>query len=120
MTPQCTEPLSPTHNSIMRPCLMPNCPEVVENGYCAAHYRSSDFKRKNANSRGYNYRWKQYRKWFLDKHPLCEDCSVFIPTQATEVHHKAKLADHPELQFVESNLKALCHRCHAVRTARGE
>jgi len=42
----------------------------------------------------------------------------FVP--ATEVHHIKKLRDYPELKYEESNLMALSHKKHSIRTRRGE
>jgi 5-methylcytosine-specific restriction endonuclease McrA len=44
--------------------------------------------------------------------------SIVVP--ATDVHHVAKVAEHPELKLIESNCKALCHECHSARTGKGE
>jgi hypothetical protein len=39
---------------------------------------------------------------------------------ATDVHHKQKLRDRPDLKYEESNLVALCSEHHDKRTAKGE
>jgi 5-methylcytosine-specific restriction protein A len=58
---------------------------------------------------------------YLARHPLCCDCLDAKRTMAAnEVHHVLKLRERPELQYEETNLKALCGPCHKVRTARGE
>jgi 5-methylcytosine-specific restriction endonuclease McrA len=38
---------------------------------------------------------------------------------ATEPHHIVKLRDVPARKYDETNLVALCHGCHAAKTARG-
>jgi 5-methylcytosine-specific restriction endonuclease McrA len=47
------------------------------------------------------------------------DCLPIV-TAATDVHHKQKLRDRPELKYEEENLMGLCKACHDKRTARGE
>ena len=73
-------------------------------------------------------RWQRFRKWFLNRHPLC--CDPFGnhkrdggPEAATCVHHIVGLVVAPDLAFDEDNAAALCTRCHAqieVRERRGE
>lgn len=113
------------------PCNMPGCGVLVLDGrYCKGHQAASvDTKRQyeqyrgSAASRGYDRTWQAVRKEFLGEHPCCEDCIEERPpraTAATEAHHLAKVAGHPELRLVMENLRALCHECHSARTARGE
>lgn len=101
------------------PCLQPGgCPGyAVRNGRCAAHAVQSDHNGRKTAERGYDAVWRRFRVWFVARHPVCEDCGR-MPTK--EVHHKQKLADHPELRCVESNCLGLCKRCHSIRTKRGE
>lgn len=55
------------------------------------------------------------------QHPLCEDCTAIgIVGAATDVHHKQKLRDRPDLKYEESNLMPLCKMHHDKRTDRGE
>jgi 5-methylcytosine-specific restriction protein A len=82
-------------------------------------------ERRNSTERGYDGRWRRFRKWFLSQpeHAICEDCIEFglSPYQlSTEVHHVKKVADFPELRLVESNCRGSCKTCHSIRTARGE
>jgi 5-methylcytosine-specific restriction endonuclease McrA len=49
------------------------------------------------------------------------DCQVQgVIRPATDVHHVAKIANHPELRLDPLNLMALCRACHATRTGKGE
>jgi 5-methylcytosine-specific restriction protein A len=65
--------------------------------------------------------WQKFRKRFLAERPLCEDCtSEGRVGAATDVHHKQKLRDRPELKYEEGNLMPLCKACHDRRTAKGE
>lgn len=111
----------------MRPCAHPGCGKIVKSGYCDAHRPASakarhDEYRGTAASRGYDRRWRAFRRWYLRRFPLCADCLMRERrvVEATDVHHKVKVADRPDLQYEESNCMALCHECHSVRTARGE
>ena len=77
--------------------------------------------RKHAAARGYDYKWQTFRLRYLRQHPLCVDCEAEGRVgAATDVHHKQKLRDHPELKYDEDNLAALCSMHHDKRTARGE
>jgi 5-methylcytosine-specific restriction protein A len=75
--------------------------------------------RQHAAARGYDYQWQKFRESYLAQHPLCMDCLPIV-TAATDVHHKQKLRDRPELKYEEGNLMPLCKACHDKRTARGE
>jgi 5-methylcytosine-specific restriction enzyme A len=107
-----------------RPCKTPGCAALVDppDGYCADH-RSQKPKenRLTAWQRGYDGAWQRFREWYVRRHPLCVDClAEDRVTAVEEVHHIAKVAEHPELKLVESNCMALCKPCHSIRTNRGE
>jgi 5-methylcytosine-specific restriction protein A len=109
---------------IKRPCLQPGCPELVLRGYCEGHRKAADLQRWDAldrnrgssRERGYDRNWERYRKWYLARHPFCNDCARL----ATEVHHVCKVKIDPTLKLVEANCMALCKACHTKRTSRGE
>lgn len=102
-----------------RPCLYPGgCAEyAVRNGRCREHASASDHWGKKTAERGYDAVWRRFRRWFIIRHPVCEDCER-MPTR--EVHHRKKVAEYPELRCVESNCLGLCKPCHSIRTKRGE
>ncbi len=78
-------------------------------------------RKKTACRRGYDRQWRNLRAWFLKTTPYCQDCDDRdIATLATEVHHKVKIADRPDLRLDPRNLRSLCKTCHSRRTARGE
>jgi len=110
----------------MRFCLAPRCNQLVDKGYCEKHKtlapsRISDSQRGSSSSRGYDSAWRQFRLNYLRQNPLCSDClERGIVEQATEIHHIAKLAQHPDRKYDPANLLCLCHRCHAARTGKGE
>lgn len=117
-----------------RPCKERGCPNLTRDpsGYCDGHRQEAiekvnerraqlDKHRGSARERGYDGTWERLRKMYLREHPLCEDCLEEGKLEpATEVHHKEKVKDHPELRLVWSNLRALSKECHSKRTARGE
>jgi 5-methylcytosine-specific restriction protein A len=104
---------------------MPTRPPVHAPPWAAsarqAAARDREQRRGSREERGYDRRWQRVRLGFLQDHPLCVDCGAKgIVTVATDVHHVLKIADYPELRLDPRNLMALCHGCHAERTARGE
>ncbi|MFR3907754.1 MAG: HNH endonuclease, partial [Christensenellales bacterium] len=57
------------------------------------------------------------RDRYIAAHPLCEQCKrVGKITPAEEIHHILPLSKGGT--HVESNLMALCKRCHSEITAR--
>jgi 5-methylcytosine-specific restriction protein A len=90
---------------------------------CGPKRRAPDVNRKNSHQRGYDHRWREFRRIWLSSEDncLCRDClDKGIVNPATDIHHKVKLKDRPDLKYEDSNLVGLCHDCHSVRTAKGE
>jgi 5-methylcytosine-specific restriction protein A len=77
-----------------------------------ARRRKADQQRRNATDRGYDHRWRKFRRWFISRHPTCEDCKQ-QPT--VDVHETAGRGE-----YGEHNCIGLCHVCHSKRTAAGE
>lgn len=112
---------------IERPCKARLCPNTTgnKNGYCDEHQAMAVERRGSAYQRGYDKQWAKFRTRYLREHPLCVDClDNPLPSEpvqpATEIHHKQKLRDRPDLKYHPDNLMALCHKHHSIRTARGE
>lgn len=121
---------------LKRFCAHAGCTQIVniDQRYCTAHQSEHERAQKEAekqydrhrgspSKRGYDDKWERLRNYKLSVDPLCEDCLENQPkrfTPATEVHHMQKVAEHPELRLVLSNLRSLCKRHHSIRTARGE
>ena len=62
--------------------------------------------------------WRKGSKQFLQSNPLCEHCKgngVIKPS--TEVDHKTPHRGEWSLFIDSSNWQALCHECHARKTA---
>jgi len=55
--------------------------------------------------------WDIVRKMVIQREPVCQWCGK---QPAEEAHHVKPVAEHPELAFHESNLLAVCARCHAL------
>lgn len=69
----------------------------------------------------YGRQHRRLRKAFLDQNPWCMDClAEGHHTPATELHHKRKVKERPDLRFDTANCQGLCDAHHAARTARGE
>ena len=105
-----------------RPCRYPGCPELCAPGqvFCKDHLMwSGDRLRGGADARGYNNRWRQERKAFLEQHPLCVEClKEGRYEKATDVDHIIAHRGDPVLFWDESNWQPLCHRHHSEKTRR--
>lgn len=94
------------------------CPEhqAVRDQAKAAYQRSYAAKREqerpSASVRGYGWNWRRLRAQVLADEPYCEECA----RPATEVDHR--LAKGLGGTDARSNLRALCHACHLVKTMR--
>lgn len=66
-----------------------------------------------------SHKWKTLRQWYMNEHPLCENCLKYsLSTEATDCHHikpfrlgKSK-DDKWDLFTDPNNLMALCQSCH--------
>ena len=94
-------------------------------GYCDKHDKASKnwfdkypiiFKRKKGVRTLWflegNRKWLRMSKIYLEKHFLCVRCG----DAATETDHIFPVNRFPEKAFVQSNLQALCRRCHQKKT----
>lgn len=96
---------------------MPQRPAI----HRARGHRPADAARGTRTQRGYDNAWLRTSKAFLREHPTCADCEAEgIVTPATQVHHRAKVQQRPDLKHDWANLLALCRPCHSRRTQRGE
>ena len=105
----------------LAPCRKPGCPATTRNpgGYCDAHqdYAANRERERQARKETLPFyisgRWRRLRDWYIGRHPLCEECGR---APATEVDHIREIRDGGDAMS-ESNLRALCHRCHMTKTA---
>ena len=82
-----------------------------------------DRKRSGSESRKFycGRPWRRLRAAFLGSNPLCMDCKAKgLLTAATQVHHRLKREDRPDLALEADNLLSLCPACHTRRTRKGE
>ena len=110
-----------------RPCRYPGCPHLTDSktGYCEIHLKQTrqqyDRDRGTSTQRGYDARWRRYRKAYLAEHPLCLYCLEKEPpviTPATVVDHIEPHRGDYELFWNPENHKASCKECHDTKTAR--
>jgi 5-methylcytosine-specific restriction endonuclease McrA len=80
----------------------------------------ADLRDKNSAQRGYDRRWRKYRKAFLAAHPLCVMCQPAGKiTPAVHVDHIVPVqGGQADPGFWDpDNHQGLCHRCHNKKTA---
>jgi 5-methylcytosine-specific restriction protein A len=113
--------------SILRPCLRSGCSALVDRGYCDKHKVKDSEIRGTSTERGYDYRWQQFRRWYLSQaeHVMCRIHTLYKSQSqcrqiATDVHHVIKLRDRPDLKYDQSNLVGLCSRHHDELTRQGK
>jgi 5-methylcytosine-specific restriction protein A len=102
----------------LRPCPHSGCPVI---GPCPTHKRQAkpvpeirlyDDRRGSSTARGYGYKWQQFRKEYIKRHPSC--CKCGKPT--TDVDHVTPRANGGSDD--ERNLQPLCSFHHKQKTAR--
>ncbi len=90
-----------------------------KDGYCDdcqslfAKQKAQKDERLPAHKRGYNYKWKQFSKKYLENHPVCVMCGA----PATVTDHCAMPADvmlrlYGEFVYDEEMYVPLCHSCN--------
>ena len=106
-----------------RPCRYPGCPNLCDTGaFCEKHRKecSPESLRGSAVARGYDARWRQARRQFLQQNPLCQCClGAGRFTAATVVDHLIPHRGDPYLFWDPENWQALCKKCHDEKTGRG-
>jgi len=99
-------------------CSFTGCPlRVCEGSYCSNHSTRID-KRLPSHYKGYDHKWRRYRKYYLAMHPVCVRCLEFkVSALATVVDHIKPVngADDP-LFYVQANHQSLCRDCHSWKT----
>lgn len=106
----------------LRACGEPKCPTLVTSGKCAVH-QPKERDRPNADIRKLYHtpRWKGLRRLILLAHPLCQICEAEGRVCAsTDVDHITPHRGDLVLFWLLTNLQALCHSCHSVKTGRGQ
>jgi 5-methylcytosine-specific restriction protein A len=111
-------------NNAKHYCNHPGCRTLTTDIFCdhhkPLHKPKSDQFRGNSAERGYDEKWKRFRKFYLAENPMCFDCAKNgIDRFAREVHHIVKLSAGGE-RLDPKNCMALCRSCHQIRTMKGE
>jgi 5-methylcytosine-specific restriction enzyme A len=112
------------------PCNQPGCGRLTDSTYCPEHTAQQatretqrkaqvDRYRGNSAARGYDARWRAYRKTYLANNPLCVECLKADRTTAAIIvdHIKPHKGDMAVFWDTE-NHQALCKPCHDSKTAR--
>ena len=91
---------------------------------CESHKRKrnkiGEASRPSAAKRGYGSRWREARRAWLAKHPLCVLCGESGRTVAASVvDHVVPHRGDRQLFWDSSNWQSLCEKCHNRKTARG-
>ncbi len=98
------------------------CSNKADKGssYCEIHRKIMEKQRLTPTERGYDYKWKKFRKEYLKKNPLCVMClSKGKITQSKVIDHIISHKGDKGLFWDESNMQALCVRCHNKKTGKG-
>ncbi len=110
-----------------RPCAGPQCGALVVRGTarCAACRARAGVvdraRRGTATERGYDARWRAYRRTFLMMHPLCTMCGAKgLVAAATVVDHVRAHKGDTTLFWDTGNHRSLCKPCHDARTDEGD
>lgn len=82
-------------------------------------------RRKNANARGYTYRWeKASRAWLIEQFSMgnvrCALCGKVLDGSRSDIHVDHKVDHKGDMQafWDEANWQACHARCHSAKTAR--
>ena len=89
----------------------------------ATGVRYTATRRESSGERGYDYQWRRFRGWLINKDPerwlRCTECREYAADPSLiHLDHIQPLAA-GGLKFSVPNLQPLCPGCHAVKT-RGE
>lgn len=119
---------------IRKLCCRPGCDDlsVDQGAHCPFHERERLDKlatRRAGAKRGveamagavlYSTKaWKDARRAFLKRHPLCVDCGgLGLVVEAREVDHIKPHRGDRALFFDRTNWQSLCRSCHSRKTAR--
>lgn len=119
-------------NKPLRPCSNPSCRNLTSERYCEAHKSN---EKENNRKRHQHYdlyqrdqeaasfyksvEWRRLREQALLRDlGLCQHCLANKEiTLAEMVDHTIPIKVAWHLRLVLDNLKSLCNRCHAVKTA---
>ncbi len=116
----------------LRPCRQPGCNHLTQAGYCQEHAHLADAEKRERNRRYdrhkrdkqadafyHSVEWDRARPQALIRdNYLCQDClNEKKITPASLVDHIIPLKVAWHLRTTLSNLRSLCDRHHAAKTA---
>lgn len=103
-------------------CSHPGCAVLVQSGRCASHRTLREDTRGTAASRGYDRRWRKLRRWYIARHPMCQQCDADgISSWAEDVDHIVPFDGKSDPKRLDAgNLQALCRSCHNRKTHGAE
>ena len=106
---------------MLRPCLEPRCPVLVERGRCPQHERAYDRRRGTAAERGYcSAEHLAWRRAVIKRDRSCGDCGTGLldsrgePISTAHADHIVPLGDGGT--YALSNGAARCRSCHSRKT----
>jgi 5-methylcytosine-specific restriction enzyme A len=100
-------------------CTHPGCPALTSGGACDAHRKQrnreySQARRDRGEADFYNgMRWRNLRRWFLCRNPLCVECQQ----PAEHADHIVPVRNDPSRAYDVDNLRPYCRACHSRRHA---
>lgn len=106
---------------MMRPCLQPGCPQIVEGTYCEAHGPERERRKLPTQFVDYGSGWRRIRQRHVSQQPLCVSCErAGRVTPAQEVDHIIPWRGNQTLLRAGWNLQSLCRSCHHEKTRADE
>jgi 5-methylcytosine-specific restriction protein A len=96
---------------------MPTAPKTFRPAHAQKAKRDYETsEERQADKRFYaSAAWRRFRKWVLQREPLCRRCKAEGRDEAAEhVHHVKSRKTHPDLAFNESNVEPLCEPHHSA------
>jgi 5-methylcytosine-specific restriction protein A len=111
---------------MLRPCLSPGCPELVESGRCPRHAAKVRERIGKTAERGYGSDWRKVRLEVLARDRYeCQiqtHCGRGVGAQdgalATEADHIIPIDRFPGGRLLKSNLQAACKACNVAKGDR--
>ena len=101
-----------------KPCSYPGCSALANGRFCDDHMGAGDRRRGSASQRGYDNKWRKYRKSFLEQHPLCVMCESEGDIKvATVVDHIIPHKGDSKIFWDSNNHQPLCEFHHNQKTA---
>lgn len=102
-------------------CRKQGCNNLADKRYCEQHTHLNEYgqQRGSAAERGYDHKWRQARKIFLNQHPLCAECGRDGKLgEATEVDHIIPHRGDKYLFWDRMNWQGLCKSHQSRKTVK--